>query len=88
MSAPHLLPSTRRAAEKSLATTVRTPRALSMQMTASPIGPHPMTIATSRLPISLRRTACHPIAIGSVRALKSGGRQLGTGSISDSSTTT
>ena len=56
-------------AEKSLATTVRTPWALSRQIMASPIGPQPMTIATSRLPISLRRTACQPIAIGSVSAL-------------------
>src|SRR5450759_2923317 len=61
MSAPQREASSRRAAEKSLATIVCTPRALSRQMTARPIGPQPITIATSRLPISLRRTACHPI---------------------------
>ena len=36
--------SARRPAEKSLATTVRTPCALSMQMTARPTGPQPITI--------------------------------------------
>ena len=53
-------------AEKSLATTWRTPRALSMEITARPTGPHPITIATSRFLISDRRTAWYPIAIGSV----------------------
>ena len=57
-SAPHAVASARRPAEKSLAITVRTPRALSGQITARPIGPQPMTIATVRFLTSPRRTAC------------------------------
>ncbi|EUA06201.1 zinc-binding dehydrogenase domain protein [Mycobacterium kansasii 732] len=74
------------AREKSLAITVRTPCALSMQITARPMGPQPITIATSRLLTSPRRTACQPTAIGSVSAAISGGRPLGTGNVSDCST--
>ena len=80
--------SARRPGEKSLAITVRTPWALSMQITARPTGPQPITIATVLFLTSPRRTACQPTAIGSVSAPSSGGRPLGTGSISDSSTTT
>ena len=86
-SAPQAVASARRPAEKSLATTVRTPRALSIRITASPIGPQPITIATSRLRTSPRRTAWRPTAIGSVSAPRSGCSPFGTGSISDSSTT-
>ena len=88
MSAPQRVASARRAAERSLATTVFTPRVFSSEMTARPIGPQPITIATWRLPISLRCTACQATARGSVSALTSGGSPLGTGSISDSSTIT
>ncbi len=55
-------------------------------MTDSPIGPQPMTIATLRLRTSPRRTACQATAIGSVSAATSEPRPLGTGIISDSST--
>ena len=65
---------------------MRTPLAFSSRITASPIGPQPMTIATVRLPTSPRRTACQATAIGSVSAATSGGRPLGTGIISDSCT--
>ena len=57
-----------------------------MQTTASPIGPQPITIATSRLLTSPRRTACQATAIGSVSAAASGDSPLGTGSASDCST--
>ena len=66
--------------------TVRTPLALSMQMTASPTGPQPMTTATWPLPISLRRTACRPTAIGSVSVASSVDSPFGTAKVSDSST--
>ncbi len=66
----------------------RTPRAFSMQITAKPMGPQPITIATSRFLTSERRTACQPIAIGSVRTASSGVMPFGTANISDSSTTT
>ena len=85
-SAPHAVASARRPAEKSLAITVRTPLALSMQMTASPTGPQPTTIPTWPLPISLRRTACRPTAIGSVSAARSVDSPFGTAKASDSST--
>src|SRR5579884_3844485 len=49
VSAPQVLASARRRGEKSLATTVETPAALGMHMTASPTGPHPMTTAASFL---------------------------------------
>ena len=87
-SAPQACASARRPGEKSLATTVRTPWALSMRITPRPTGPQPMTIATCRLPTSPRRTACHATAIGSVSAATSGARPLGTGIISDSSAST
>ncbi|CFS13446.1 Uncharacterised protein [Mycobacterium tuberculosis] len=64
-----------------------TPRDFSMQITARPIGPHPITIATSPLPTSPRRTACHPTAMGSVSAAISGASPFGTGNVSDCSTT-
>jgi hypothetical protein len=86
-SAPHSVASARQPAEKSLAITVRTPCALSMQITARPIGPQPMTIATSPLPTSERQTACQPTAIGSVSAAASAERPLGTGNASECSTT-
>ena len=47
MSAPQAVASSRRPAEKSLATTVPTPCALSIAMTARPTGPQPITIASS-----------------------------------------
>jgi hypothetical protein len=42
ISAPQRDASVRRAAEKSLATMVWTPRALRIEMTTRPIGPHPI----------------------------------------------
>ena len=57
-------------------------------MTASPTGPQPTTIATSRLPISLRRTACNATAIGSVSAATSGERPLGTMKLIEASANT
>ena len=57
-----------------------------MQMTPSPIGPHPTTIAGVLLPISLRRTACRATANGSVSTAVSGGRPFGTANAIDSST--
>ena len=57
-------------------------------MTASPTGPQPRTMATSRLPISLRRTACRATAIGSVSAAMSGASPLGTTKLIAASTTT
>ena len=86
MSAPQAVASARRPGEKSLAITVRTPCAFSMQITARPIGPQPITIATSRLPTSPRRTACRPTAIGSVSAAIWGANPFGTGNVSDCST--
>jgi hypothetical protein len=85
-SAPQALASARRPGEGSLATTGSIPLALSRQITARPMGPQPMTTATSRLPIWLRRTACQPTAMGSVSTATSGDRPLGTGKASDSST--
>ena len=78
--------SARRPAAGSLATIVRTPRAFSMQITARPIGPQPITIATSRFFTSPRRTACQATAIGSVSALTSGASPFGTAIIIDSCT--
>ncbi len=46
--APQRAARARRPAERSEATIVRTPRALSQQITARPTGPQPSTIATSR----------------------------------------
>ena len=69
-SAPQLVASARRPAERSLAITVRTPDALSMQITDSPIGPQPITTATVRLFTSLRRMACQATAMGSVRVAR------------------
>ena len=66
--------------------TVRTPAALSMQITESPIGPQPITIATVRLETSPRRTACQATAIGSVSVAASAARPLGTGTARDSCT--
>ena len=57
-------------------------------MTASPTGPHPMTIAVSRLAISLRRTACSATAMGSVSAAMSIDSPLGTGNVIEASTRT
>ena len=51
---------------------MRTPFAFRSRITARPTGPHPITIATVRLPTSPRRTACHATAIGSVSAATSG----------------
>ena len=45
-SAPHAVASARRAGEKSLATTWRTPFAFSIRITPRPIGPQPITTAT------------------------------------------
>ena len=83
-SAPHARASSRRPGEKSLATTVRTPLALSIRITPRPTGPQPITIATCRLPTSPRRTACQATAIGSVSAATSGASPFGTASIIDS----
>ena len=83
-SAPHARASSRRPDEKSLATTVRTPLALSIRITPRPTGPQPITIATCRLPTSPRRTACQATAIGSVSAATSGASPFGTASIIDS----
>ena len=47
-----------------------------------------MTTAVSRLVTSARRTACSATAIGSVSAAVSIGRPLGTGNVSDASTST
>ena len=85
-SAPHCAASARRPPEKSLAITVRTPLAFSMQITERPMGPQPMTIATVRFLTSPRRTACQPTAIGSVSAASSGESPLGTATASDSCT--
>ena len=85
-SAPQARASARRPGEKSLAMTVRTPLALSMQITDRPIGPHPITIATVRFLTSPRRTACQATAIGSVSVASCGGSPLGTAIASDSST--
>ena len=57
-------------------------------MTARPTGPQPTTTAVSRFLISLRRTACNPTAIGSVSAAMSTDSPLGTGKVSDASTST
>ena len=56
-------------------------------MTASPTGPHPMTIAVSRLAISLRarRSAT---AMGSVSAAMSIDSPLGTRNVIEASTRT
>ena len=67
---------------------VAAPRALSWQITASPTGPQPITIAVSFLVISLRRTACRATAIGSVSAATSAESPLGTGKVRDASTST
>ena len=53
--------------------------ALSMQITARPTGPQPITIATVPFLTSPRRTACQPTAIGSVSAASSGASPFGTG---------
>ncbi len=87
-SAPQSRASRRRAAEGSLATTVRTPRALSCRITARPTGPQPSTIAVSRFPTSPRRTACSATAIGSVRAARSSSSLSGTTWAIDASTST
>ncbi len=68
--------------------TVFTPCALSIRMTASPIGPQPITTAVSPLPTLPRRTACHATASGSVMAAASALTLSGTGKVSDSWTTT
>ena len=74
--------------EKSLATTFRTPLALRQRITARPIGPQPITTATSFFLMSLRCTACQATATGSVSAAISAGSPFGTGIISDSCTST
>ena len=56
---------------------MRTPRALSQQMTARPTGPQPSTIATSFFDTSPRLTACSATAMGSVRAATSGREPVG-----------
>ncbi len=76
--APQRSASARRAGERSEATIVRTPRARSQQITASPTGPQPSTTATSFLATSPRLTACSATAIGSVSAATSGASPLGT----------
>ena len=88
MSAPHTSASARRPGDKSLAITLFTPRALSIRITASPIGPHPMTTAVSRLRTPLRRTACQATANGSVSAAVSGLSPLGTSIVKGSCTST
>ena len=87
-SAPIAVASARRPGEKSLATTVRTPEALSIAITPSPIGPQPMTIAVWPLPTWPRRTACSATAIGSVSAAVAGASPLGTANVSASCTST
>ncbi len=67
---------------------MRTPRALSQQMTARPTGPQPSTIATSFVDTSPRLTACSATAMGSVRAATSGASPLGTTKDSDCSAST
>ena len=57
-------------------------------MTASPIGPHPMTTAVSFVPTCPRRTACSATAIGSVRAARSASRPLGTRIVIEAVTST
>ncbi|CAM4205235.1 hypothetical protein NONI108955_14435 [Nocardia ninae] len=88
MSAPQAAASSRRRGEKSLATTVRTPAAFSMLITARPIGPQPITKACCRLPIRPRRTACQATAMGSVSAACSADSPFGTGMVIDSWTIT
>ena len=61
---------------------------MSIRITASPIGPQPITTAVSCLRTSLRRTACQATAIGSVRAAVSALNPLGTSMVSDSWTST
>ena len=87
-SAPQRVASARRAGDRSLATTVPTPRALSWQITIRPTGPQPITIAVSPFLISLRRTACSATAIGSVIAAMSTASPLGTGNVIDASART
>ena len=67
---------------------MRTPRALSQQITARPTGPQPSTIATSFFETSPRLTACSATAIGSVRTATSGASPLGTTKDSDCSAST
>src|SRR4051794_31922563 len=86
--APQRAASALRPGDGSDATIVRTPRAFSQQITASPTGPQPSTIATSFFDTSPRLTACSATAIGSVRTATSGGRPLGTTNDSDCSATT
>ncbi|MNN48013.1 hypothetical protein D3C81_1624630 [compost metagenome] len=81
ISAPHCSASLRRFGEKSLATTVLTPAALSIKITPNPTGPQPITIAGSLVLTRLRRTACNATAIGSVMAALSASRPLGTSNI-------
>ena len=80
-SAPHACANLRRLAEKSLATTVFTPAALSIKMTPRPTGPQPITMAGSLVLIRLRRTACKATAIGSVIAARSASKPLVTSNI-------
>ena len=87
-SAPQLDASARRPAERSDATTVRTPRAFSQQITARPTGPQPSTIATSRRETEDWLTACSATAIGSVSTATSGDSPLGTTNDIDCSTST
>ena len=87
-SAPHLAASARRPGEKSLAITCRTPVAWSIRITASPIGPQPITTAVSLAPTCPRRTACRATAIGSVSAASSAPRSPGTLIVIDAVTST
>ena len=67
---------------------MRTPRAFSQQITASPTGPQPSTIATSRRETDDLFTACSATAIGSVSTATSGDSPLGTTNDIDCSTST
>ncbi|GAJ83199.1 hypothetical protein NBRGN_062_00360 [Nocardia brasiliensis NBRC 14402] len=67
---------------------MRTPAAFSMQITARPIGPQPITNAFCPLPTRPLRTACQATAIGSVSAACSAESPFGTGIVIDSWTTT
>ena len=80
MSAPMRRASARRAGEKSAAITGPMPCSFSAAITASPIGPQPITSATSSGVMRAKATACTPTASGSTSAAWSGSMPAGSGS--------
>ena len=62
-----------------MATIVVAPAARASWISSSPIGPQPITIAVSPFLISLRRTACRAMAIGSVSAAVPGNPYAASG---------